>query len=435
WLFTNALKTDEHGVLSSGKLRAAYGVTGREPAPYQVLSGFSTANFGDGWGPFLNPTQNNNGGLYTGGSRPQPALKPERNGEMELGTDLGLFNQKVDIGITYYNGKSTDVIFDLPLPPSTGYSTQAQNAGTITNSGIEVSVNFRPVTRANFSWEIGMMYAKNTNEVTELRGADFVPYGGTTGFGFDPVAKKGYPVGSWFDYDWVRCRPGEANNVLDDGTDVNAICSAAKAPAGALYIGSDGFPVGDNKRRIVGNPLPKWTGNVSTSLTVERHWRISALVDIRQGSRMWNGTLGALHNFGTSKDTEIRGQSRTFGKDFYAGPVFGPGANTAVVIDQGWFQGLGSSFSGYGAPFLEDASFTKLREVSVAYTFEQPWVRSWLGAQSMDVRLSGRNLLTKTKYSGIDPEADLAGTDASRGLDWFGNPLSRSFVLTFSINR
>jgi hypothetical protein len=73
--------------------------------------------------------------------------------------------------------------------------------------------------------------------------------------------------------------------------------------------------------------------------------------------------------------------------------------------------------------------------VSVAYTVDASLARRWFGASSMDIRLSGRNLAMWTKYTGIDPEANLSGTDASRGLDWFGNPLSKSVALTVSINR
>lgn len=434
WLLSNYLKLREAGTFSFAKVRWAYGVTGREPAPYQVLSGFATANLGDGWGPFLTPTQNGNGGLYSGASRPQPNLKPERNAETEVGVDLGFFASRVDVGLTFYKGKSTDVIFDLPLPPSTGYLTQAQNAGTIQNSGTELSINWRPVSKRDFQLDVGAQFAKNDNQVTDLFGAEFVNYGGTTGFGFDPVAKKGFPVGSWFDYDWVKCHYGETDNT-HDGADINALCKAGNMPEGAVYIGADGFPVGDDKRRIVGNPLPKWTAGFSANVTLWRVWKVSALVDIRRGNKVWNGTRGALNNFGVSKESEIRGQQRTFGKDFYPGPVFGPGANKAVTIDQDWFQGLGSSFTGYGAAFMEDASFTKLREVSVAYTVDASLARRWFGASSMDIRLSGRNLAMWTKYTGIDPEANLSGTDASRGLDWFGNPLSKSIALTVSINR
>ena len=434
WVFSDHLHATSDGMFNSGKLRIAYGVAGTEPLVYQIYSGYLTSTLTDNWGPFLTPSQNGSGGLTSSGQKPQPNLKPERNAETEMGTDLVVWRNKVDLSLTYYARKSTDVIFSLPLPPSTGYSSQAQNAGTIENKGVELSANWRAISTPDLSWEMGVMFGQNNNKVTELKGADFVYYGGTTGFGFDPVAMKGHPVGSWYDRDLARCHYGETDNVVG-GIDINAVCKAAGAPDKALYIGADGFPLGDYKQRIVGNPWPRWTGTVTTGLTWHKRWRVSALLDIRHGSKIWNGTRGALDNFGVSSETLIRDQQVVFGKSWYPGPTVGPGKGTAVTLGQDWFQGLGSSFTGYGAQFLEDAGFVKLREVSIARTFDDEWVHRILGAQSFDVRLTGRNLWMHSKYTGIDPEGQLTGTDASRGLDWFNNPLAKSFLVTFSLNR
>jgi hypothetical protein len=86
--------------------------------------------------------------------------------------------------------------------------------------------------------------------------------------------------------------------------------------------------------------------------------------------------------------------------------------------------------------FIEDGSFVKLRELSVAYSFDQPWLRSRLGFSNVDIRLAGRNLLTWTDYKGLDPEANLGGAEyLTQGMDFFNNPQSRSFVLSFTLNR
>jgi len=88
-----------------------------------------------------------------------------------------------------------------------------------------------------------------------------------------------------------------------------------------------------------------------------------------------------------------------------------------------------------GSQFVEDASFVKLREIGVAYSLDQPFVRNW-GFSSIDVRLSARNLHTWTKYRGIDPEANLAGASSLiQGVDYFNNPQTRSFVLSLGLNR
>jgi hypothetical protein len=107
----------------------------------------------------------------------------------------------------------------------------------------------------------------------------------------------------------------------------------------------------------------------------------------------------------------------------------------AVVLDQStWFQNLGSGFVGPESQFIEDAGFLKLREVSVAYTLDAPWIRR-SGFSTVDIRLAGRNLFTQTDYSGIDPETNLGGAVAARGNDYFNHPQARSFVITLGFNR
>jgi len=183
------------------------------------------------------------------------------------------------------------------------------------------------------------------------------------------------------------------------------------------------------------DPFPEWTGSLSTSLRYKK-WSLSGLLDIKHGGQVWNGTKGALYNFGTHKDTDIRGSTVTFGKDFMPGPVGGPGAGTPVVIGQSWFTGLGSGFGPVASQFIEDGGFTKLREVSVGYVMDGPWVDRLFGLNSIEVRVAGRNLKTWTKYTGIDPETNLGGAEVGlRGVDYFNNPQTRSFVFTVTLNR
>ncbi len=431
WEFTRALgRTAGAGLLSYGKLRAAYGQTGREPAPYQIFGGYVSGTTGDGWTNGLKISQAGQAGLLLDGSKGQETLKPERNTEIEYGADFGFWDSKVDVGITYYDAKSTDVILGLPVPPSTGFFDQVSNAAEITNKGWEVSLNVRPITRPNFEWSVGAMWSRNRNRVTDLRGADQFYLGG----GFVSGIKAGFPHGIILDWDFARCRYSQADNNVE-GVDINAACRSANAANGAMYIGADGFPIFDPEQRPVGDPNPDWTGSVTSNLTFWRGLRVSALLDFRKGGDIWNGTKGALYNFGAHKDTEIRGQMRTFGKDWLPGPVTGPGAGKAVALTQGsWFQNLGSGFVGPAAQFVEDGGFVKLREVSLAYTVDQPWIRR-SGFSTIDLRLSGRNLWLQTDYTGIDPETNLGGATASRGNEYFNNPQARSWIITVGLNR
>jgi hypothetical protein len=112
-----------------------------------------------------------------------------------------------------------------------------------------------------------------------------------------------------------------------------------------------------------------------------------------------------------------------------------------VVIGEGWFSGgvLGNGQGATGGPIttrLEDATNTRLREVSIGYSFKNDWVQRLAGTEQLDLKLSGRNIKLWTKYSGYDPEVNLGGAqNANRGIDWFNAPLARAVVITVGLHR
>jgi hypothetical protein len=163
---------------------------------------------------------------------------------------------------------------------------------------------------------------------------------------------------------------------------------------------------------------------------------VSGLLDIRRGGVVYNGTRGALNTIGTSAETGRRGETVVFGRDYFTGPVAGPGANTEATLSESWFLNDGGAFNGPGQPFYEDGSFVKLREISVSYTLTNVGVTRALGLGSIDLRLAGRNLGVWTDYRGADPETNLAGAETgARGVDWFNNPQTRSYVFSVGLNR
>jgi len=419
------------GLLNYGKFRFAYGEAGIEPPVYSTTQNY-VGGFGvgdAGWGDALFLNQAGLGGQVQGGQRNQPNLGPERTKEFETGVDLGLLNSHADASITLYSDRTEGAIFSLPLANSTGFSSITSNAGTIRNRGIETAINYRPIMRSDLTWEIGLNWSKNENRLVNLSGNQFVDL--ATGGGFSdptPTAWYGNEVGVLRGEDFARCGRGLNLN----GIDIDAGCG--NAPKGALYIGADGFPVLDPTERVIADGNPKWLGSVRSSVTWQKV-TLSGLVDVRHGGQVWNGTRGALDFFGTHAETSIRGKEVVFGKTWFPGPVGGPGVNMPVVLDQSWFQDLGSSFTGPSAQSVEDGSYVKLREISLSYTLQQQWIKNW-GFSSIDVRVAGRNLHTWTNYRGIDPEANLAGATALiQGVDYFNNPQTRSFVLSLGLNR
>ena len=438
WTFTKAISglSDK---IDFGKIRVAYGQTGREPLVYTTNSLYRVGTFfeygGDASG-ILRTIYQGQAGLIGPNAVGSDSLRPEKTREYEGGLDFGLFKGWATFGISYYDSKTNDVIFEGPTPPSSGFTSIIKNAATITNKGWEITSDLHPVRGDNFNWNVGLVWGRNRNLVTNLSGSSDIQVGSQAIL--TTLARVGYPTGAFAGFDFVRC--GRGLTVGADSIDAD-VCQGK--PKGTLYIGSNGFPVLDQDNlRILGSSQPDWNGSVRTDVTFLKHWNASALLDIKHGGKAYNGTRGALYVYGTHKDTEIRGQTFVFGpaangvQGFHGdASVAGPGAGMPVVIDQNWFENDGGAFGGNTVDFIEDAGFTKLREVSLAYSFTQPWVSRSLGLSSIDLRLAGRNLVTWTHYSGLDPETQLGGATLIGGFDWFNNPQTRSFVVTVGLNR
>jgi TonB-linked SusC/RagA family outer membrane protein len=452
WEFTRT--TGSIGPISYGKLRAAYGSVGTQPAPYLYETEYSpTRQFTNGYGGlFISPQ--GVGGLSLPTVAPAVNLRPERTNEAEGGFDLGLFGNLADLNFTLYRRRSNDVILATPVAASTGYQQQFANGAQIQNQGGELGINIRPITTRNVAWTVGLSGSINHNLVLSLLGAPYVTYGGDGGFGL-VFATVGNSVDAFRDFDYVRCGRGvtlfQGNNTYS----VDAHCTAAQNKGHALFISDGslvtsngdpgdgpGYPLIDPTLRTIGNPDPKWSASISNQLKVGK-MTLSALVDIRRGGLVYNGTRAVTNFYGTGWQTAQRGQSVVFGTNYLPGVgsgkgmVAGPGAGTSVTLDQNWFQVYngGVSPAAIGAPFYEDGSFTKLREVSFTYEFSGPRITRF-GLSSLSLRISGRNLIVWSGYTGSDPEVNAVGSETgAHGIDYFGDPQTRSVVFTVILNR
>jgi TonB-linked SusC/RagA family outer membrane protein len=422
--------------LSFGKIRAAYGESGRQPGVYQTITAFTTGGYGAGWGVFLDGTAFGYGGFFSSWSQGNADIKPERAKETEFGLDLAFYNNRFGVNVTRYIQKTEDVILSLPVPPSTGYGETLKNAAAIENKGWEIDIDLQPIRLRDFKWNLGFVYGKNDNVVTDLAGAEFVGLGGFVSAA--AYAVEGEPYGVLRGEDFIRF--GRGSTVKENGQVVDIDSKyAGQWSEGDLYIAEDSFPLLDPQERIIGDPNPDWTGSIRSTFTLFNKLRISGLLDIKQGGDVWNGTRGALRFFGTHKDTDVQyiddnGQEQRGERYVFSG--VGPGAGQEVIRDQdSWYGfGLGSGFTGPSSQFVEDASYVKLREVSVSYKLNHPKIKQWTGLSDIDIRVSGRNLVTWTDYTGIDPETNLFGSLNRQGFDYFNNPQTRSYVLTLRFN-
>ncbi len=453
WTFSNVVNPGNF--LTFGKLRIGYGEAGQEPQPYLTTVTFngSALTGGISQGTGFSPTQSGIGGLYFSTTKPATELRPERTKEIEGGFDIGFLNNIFDLSYTYYSSRTNDVILITPVSSAgTGYQFEAKNAGIIDNKGTEISLNIRPLTRADYAWDIGLGYGRNKSNVVDIAGAEFLL---TDNNLISAVAQQGFPLGVVRGNGWVRC--GMSPDDVVPGLSLATVC--AGAPRGATFIDDGtncspqpGMPCADDNIRVMTDPNPKWTGNVRSSF----RWNkvtLSGLLDIKKGGAIINGTRGALYSYGTHGDTEDRaictgpananctGNVHAFGEDgFYPGAVVGPGAGTRIPIGENWYRTSNLAacpFTGYDEPCVEDASYVKFRELSLSYSFEGPMINRLFGFRSLDFRVAGRNLKTWTKYKGLDPEISGAGGNINRvnGYDYFNLPLTRSVVVSFGLNR
>jgi hypothetical protein len=358
--------------------------------------------------------------------------------------DFAFLDNRVSLGATYYYQRTRDAILAVNVAPSTGFFSKFANAAEFENEGFEATLDLSLISNDALRWDVGAQWATNQSCVLDLAGTEEISLTGFTGATNSVVAPERdaegnitrcHALGVFFTDDFIRFGRGSRD---DDGVDIDATYSGWRP--GDVYIGPDGYPQYDPQNRVTGDANPDWTASIRNTLQVGGNLRISGLLDIKHGGDAWNGTRGALYYFGTHRDTEPyhgAGREEVFGETFLTQyGVAGPGAGQSVPIDLDWFTGnIGSSFTGPSGQFIEDAGFVKLRDVSVAYTFrDQDWL-SRLGFSTLDLVLSGRNLKTWTDYTGIDPESNLNGQTLGRGIDYFNNPQTRSWVVNFTLVR
>jgi TonB-linked SusC/RagA family outer membrane protein len=380
------------GAINQLRLRGAYGQSGQQPQSFAALRTYA---------PIPGP---GDVGTVTPQLIGNPDLGPERSRELELGFDAGFLEDRLGLELTYYSKRTTDAILLRDIAPSTGFpGSQYINAGEVSNTGLELLARFSPIRKRTLGWDLSLSVATNDNKVVTL-GVDKLTY---VSAGSYMQHHEGYPVSAWFD---KRIVGGSFNEkgmlIAKDGKPVaeSALCDDGKGGTVACTQAPAVF---------LGRPTPKTEGAFTSTLTLFGNLRLHTLVDFKLGYHKMDG------------DARVRcvlfGRCR---ENFYP---------TEYLNDPAWLAQtqLGSS---YASGLIRDASFGRLREVSLNYALPRPWARR-LGAEGASITVAGRNLGTWTRYTGLEPEASFLG--GSRGVgQWEQNvtPQLAQFVTTLNIN-
>jgi hypothetical protein len=215
-----------------------------------------------------------------------------------------------------------------------------------------------------------------------------------------------------------------------------------KTEDGRLIIGADGWPLADTQQRILGDPNPDWFAGWRNTFS----WKgltLSALLDFRTGGDMWNGTFSVMNYFGTTQETAEQRNIRGYvfdgvvqvGQDEAGNPIFEQNATPVDFANPANGVG-GTKWTRYGFGFtndnVEDASWVRLRDVTLSYSLPGRLLDN-SPITALDISLTGRNLWLKTKYKGIDPEANLTGSSNGFGLEYFGMPNTKSYGVALKV--
>jgi len=378
WRLNNESFLREVDWISDLKLRAGFGVTGNQDIgnyrSLQLLAVGGRMLYNGNW---IN--------TYPPASNPNPDLRWEKKEELNIGVDYGFLRGKISGSIDYYIRNTKDLLwtYSVPVPPNL-YNSLYTNVGTIRNSGIEVTVNAIPVKTSNLTWNTTLLFSRNRNKLVSFSNND-------AGFKLTDL-KQGYigaDVQTWT-HQVLEGQPvGNFTTLIFEGIDANGF---------PIYTDTnkDGV-INEADRQVAGNAYPKFQLSFANAVSYKK--------------------FDLSFNFRGSFGNDVLNIHRLYYENFgYLG-----GKNILLsALDYPGYKGKAE----YSSRFVEDASYIKLDNISIGYTtgFNSNVIKK------MRVYATGQQLLTITKYKGVDPEMSLSGL--SPGIDAYNYyPRTRTFTL------
>ena len=376
WLLSEEPFFKKGKLLSTLRLRGAFGVSGQQPGTTDALRYYS-------------PVAGKRAGVgltgVTFGNLGNVDLKPERSRELELGFDASMLNERVSLEFTYFNKVTKDALVQRNVDPSAGASqVQFFNLGRVKNYGVELAINSRVVDTKNFAWDLGLAGSVYDNSLAEIgQGVGEIIFG----FGLQRHV-QGYPLGGY----WARPITGFA--------DAN----------GDGIIAADEVTVAD-EAAFRGRALPNKEASLNSTIALfNDRVRIGTQFDYRGGNYIDN----AIESFRCTPVLNCRGLVD----------------RTAPLEEQARAQAVYNEATEWG--YFEPGWFIKLRELSLTFNAPDRWARRFR-ASRLSITLAGRNLWTIDDYSGVDPEVNAFGQDNFATSDFESQPQVQYYTVRLNV--
>jgi TonB-linked SusC/RagA family outer membrane protein len=413
---TEALGQSNNTAIPYAKLRASWGQVGSDaPFFYATSSVFTPAVAGgDGFTDGVTFPAFGVNAFERGFTLGNPELKPETTTTIELGADVRFLDNRIGLDFTWYKKTSEDQILAVDLAPSTGVGSIVRNGGEIENTGVEILLTGTPVQTSNFTWDISVNFTAYRSDVLDL--PDDIGEAGIFLAGFTSTSSRvieGQPFGALFGSKFLRNDEGQ------------------------LVIGTNGWPLADPIEGVIGDPNPDWLAGIRNTFSY-KGISLSALLDIRSGGDVWNGTKGILNTFGVTQETADQRTITGFVFDGVKADAEGNPTteenNIPVDFGLGGSRWTRYAFGGLSEESIEDGSWVRLREVTLAYSLPARLFEGGNFLSGANISFTARNLFLITEYSGIDPEVNLTGASNGFGLEYFGMPNTRSYGFRVNLN-
>ncbi len=407
WVFTERLNgtTFKDKVLNYGKVRIGTAGVSNDAIPYANNSagyrqGAIRSSFGSVVPPFNSVPAyqiQNSFGLNT--------LKPELTREYEFGADLSFLKDRIIASFTYYNDLTHGLITSVPLPPSTGYTSNVINLGNVSNSGEEISMRGTPInTKWGLKWDLFGTYTHNINNVVSLNGGvSQITMGGFNGMSI--VAAVGHPMGTFYAAD-IAYWNGHA--IVDQAT---------------------GMPIATTKPVLRGSYQPKFQASWGTELSY-KGLKLHVLFTTKQGGQFYSNTKSLMDFVGSAQETTTNNRNPYV----WANSVYQVGSTNNYVTNTTkflpynyWVTEVGQNV--LPAQNLVNASYIKLQEIALSYKIPQKYYKNSLFG-SLEAGMFGNNLILwaakSNKYD--DPEQNSTGALSNgQGFNFNARPSLRNY--------
>lgn len=375
-------------IISFWKIRGSYAQVGNPPSPYLPYA----------------VVELENGNATSGTFTPATHLKPEMTKSFELGMDLKLFNNKLNIAATYYNSNTYNQLFQYKLPPSTGYAYSYENAGKVNNWGLELSIGFNQKL-GPVEWNSNLIYSLNRNEIKELL-PEYVTDRQT---GTTVKSPTEFEVAGAESYKMILKKGGSMSDIY---------ATKLKQDLHGNILVDNGVQKDDNVFVKVGSAAPKYNLGFRNSFFY-KGIELDFLIDARVGGQVVSATQALMDQFGVSEQTAL---ARDNG---------GVAVNKGKLDAERYYGVVASGRTGLLAHYTYSATNVRLREVSISYFLPDKWFKDKL---KISLSLTGHNLFMFYNKAPFDPELTANTGTYYQGFDYFMPPSLRSMGFGVKVN-